>query len=357
MQETAVRWYIHLQRWPYLLLEILLAFTLAILFIVNPVTAAMRLQERSLYMNSSSAGANTFYKVGFRYMSPKSIGSVELLFCEDPIPYHPCVTPKGMDVSKAILGSQEGETGFSIGTRSTNRLVLTRSSMEVEGLRSIYRFDNIKNPVDTKHAFAIRLKTFASSDATGPQVDFGSIRGQITDAIEISAQVPPMLIFCLAQQVEYNCTKTNNINYTDMGQLSSQSTLTAQSQMAVGTNATAGFVITANGAPLTAGTNIIKSLERPTLSQKGEDQFGINLVANTEPVIGNDPEGEWVNAVVSSDYAKPNLYKYKSGDTVASSPNVSLMRKFTVSYIVNSHQDLKPGIYTTTINFIASGRF
>ena len=60
-------------------------------FVVDPVSASMRLQDRSLYMNSDSAGATTFYRLAFRYMSPDPVGSVELLFCDDPIPYNKTV--------------------------------------------------------------------------------------------------------------------------------------------------------------------------------------------------------------------------------------------------------------------------
>ena len=63
------------------------------------------------------------------------------------------------------------------------------------------------------------------------------------------------------------------------------------------------------------------------------------------------------NATTTADYSQPNRYKFKDGDIVAFSPNVSLMKKFTVSYIVNASPALKAGVYTTTINFIASGRF
>ena len=142
-----------------------------------------------------------------------------------------------------------------------------------------------------------------------------------------------------------------------MGTLSPTETLTAQSQMAVGTNASGGFVITAVGAPLSAGTTTIASLATPSPSEPGKNQFGINLVANSTPGIGLDPEGEWANATTATDYGQPNRYKFKDGDIVAFSPNVSLMKKFTVSYIVNASPALKAGVYTTTINFIASGRF
>jgi hypothetical protein len=332
---------------------------LFILFLIStPAGAAKRFQERSLYMNDTAPSATTFYRVSFRYMSPDPVGSVDMLFCEDPIPYHPCVTPPGLDVSNASLSAQSGETDFSILSKSTNHIVLTRSPTATTlGTDSSYTFENIVNPTDTDQAFAIRLRSHSTIDATGPQIDFGSVRGQVTDGIIITTQVPPMLIFCVAGQVSEDCTTTNGVFYTDMGELRATDTLTAQSQMAVGTNATAGFVITANGTPLSAGTSVIGALSNPTESQPGTNQFGINLVSNTAPQVGIDPEGPWTNANPTANYSIPDHYKFVSGDVIAESPNVSLMRKFTVSYIVNSRDDIRPGVYTTTVTYIASGRF
>lgn len=339
--------------------EALLSMVLAIMLFVAPASAAMRMQQRSLYMNSTSPGATTSYTVSFQYMSALAVGSVDMLFCMDPIPYHQCVTPPGLDVSGATLSEQTGETGFGISEQSNNHIVLSRPANMIagSGSPSSYKFDNITNPDYNGEAFAIRLRSHASQDASGPQIDFGSVRGQIQTGIVIETQVPPMLIFCLAQEVEYNCAGTNDTYYSNMGELSSTSALTARSQMAVGTNATGGFAITANGASLSAGTNVIDNISVPTESKPGTNQFGINLVANNSPVVGEDPEGEWANAIASSDYGVPNKYKYVDGDVVAYSPNVSLMKKFTVSYVLNTHKDLLPGVYSTTINFIASGRF
>src|SRR5690606_26361740 len=119
------------------------------------------------------------------------VGSVELLFCIDPIPYHPCDIPPGLDVSAVSLGAQTGETGFSISEQSTNRLVLSRPALGPIDPTSSYVFENAINPTDSSEAFAIRIKTFSSTNATGPQVDFGSVRGQITGGIVIETQVPP----------------------------------------------------------------------------------------------------------------------------------------------------------------------
>ncbi len=357
MQHELIRFHAHTHSWHLVWTDMVLSLFLAAFIFAMPASAAMRFQERGLYINSSVPGATTSYTVSFRYMSPQSVGSVDMLFCVDPIPYHACVTPPGMDVSNAVLSSQTGETGFSILSKSTNHIVLTRPPSVILSGASSYKFDNIVNPTDTSQSFSIRLKSHGTTDATGAQIDFGSVKGQITNEIELETQVPPMLIFCVAEQVDEGCINTNDNNYTDMGELNAKSTLLAQSQMAAGTNASGGFAITANGTPMSAGTNVIDSPATPTESQQGTNQFGLNLVANSEPSVGNDPEGTWANAVPSVDYSVPNRYKYVPGDVVAYSPNVSLMKKFTVSYILNSRPDLRAGVYTTTITYIASGRF
>ena len=348
MQHWLVRVHAFIFSWRHMWSEEFFALFLVLFLFTAPISA-MRFQERSLHMNSSVPGATTSYTVAFRYMSPDVVSSVDLLFCNDPIPYHPCVTPTGLNVSNAVLSHQSGETGFSILTKSANHIVLSRAPGVNMTSSSSYTFDNIVNPTDTSQAFSIRIRSHASSNATGPQIDFGSVRGEVTDGVVIQTQVPPMLIFCVSGEVEEDCTSTNENNYTNMGQLAPDSTLVAQSQMAVGTNASGGFAITANGTPMSAGTNVIDGLDTPNKSIQGSNQFGINLVANNAPAIGN--------AIASPDYSTPNEYKYIPGDVVAYSPNVSLMKKFTVSYIVNSSADLHPGVYSTTITYIASGRF
>jgi len=357
MQHTLFRLHAFVFNWRHIFTEELVALVLVLFIFIAPASAAIRFQERSLYMNSSEPGVTTSYTVAFRYMSPQPVGSVDLLFCVDPIPYQACVTPPGLDVSTAVLATQTGEANFAILSKNTNHIVLSRTTSSIPTTSSSYKFDNIINPTDASQSFSIRIKSLASSDGSGAQIDFGSVKGQVTGGMVIATQVPPMLIFCLAQQVDYNCANSNNIFYTDMGTLDSKSTLKAQSQMAVGTNASGGFAITANGTPMSAATNVIESPSNPTESTPGKNQFGINLVENNDPAIGEDPEGEWTNAVASPDYSVPNMYMYVPGDVVAYSPNVSLMKKFTVSYILNASPSLRAGVYTTTMTYIASGRF
>lgn len=339
--------------------EELIALLLVIFVLAVPVGASTRFDPRGLFMQSTLPGVTTSYTFTLSYMTPQPVGSLDMLFCVSPIPYDPCVTPPGLDVSGASLKDQTGETGFAISQKTQNHIVLTRTPQMIAASPSpaSYVFENIKNPTDGSKSFSVRLKSHSSANATGPQIDFGSVKGQVGEGIVLETQVPPMLIFCVAQEVAMDCSETNETYYTDMGTLTKDSTLTAQSQMAVGTNATAGFAITVNGNPLTAGTNVIDSPSAPTQNTPGKSQFGINLVENNELNIGGNPEGPWTNATPTANYGIPNMFTYTPGDVVASSPNVSLMRKFTVTYVVNASPSLRAGVYTTTINYIASGRF
>ena len=345
-------------RWRHLWTPEFLALLLALFVFVAPTSASTRLEDRKLFMQNNEPGSTTSYTLSFQYMTPVPINSVDMLFCISPIPYEACVPPPGLDASNAVLSDQTGETGFSIASKSANHIVLSRpSSGFTASLPSSYKFDSMKNPTDVDKSFSIRLRTHSTLDASGPQVDFGSVKGQVTRGINIETQVPPMLMFCVAQQVEENCESTNDTYYTNMGQMETDSTLVARSQMSVGTNASGGFAITSVGSSLAAGTSVIDNIQSPTASTPGKDQFGINLVANTAPAIGSDPEGEWANATPTADYGIPDQYKYVSGDVIAESPNVSLMKKFTISYIVNASPSLRAGVYSTTITYIASGRF
>lgn len=52
-------------------------------------------------------------------------------------------------------------------------------------------------------------------------------------------------------------------------------------------------------------------------SQTGLEQYGINLVANTQPVsLGNPDNGQFGFGSVANNYAVPNKYFYQDGDTI-----------------------------------------
>jgi hypothetical protein len=338
---------------------LLLAF--AFVAAAQPAYAAdvIRLDDRSMLVTDPNPGVTTDYTISFRYTTPADIGSVGIIFCVNPIPTDPCNPPAGLDVSHATLTSQTGETGYSILSQTSNSIILTRTPSTTGSDLSTYRFSGIVNPNVNFRAFSARLSTHLSTDASDPlpYVNLGSVLTQTIEGIDLATQVPPILIFCLSEEVSVDCEDSSGGWYADMGTLDPAQTLRAKSQMAVGTNATDGFAITSNGTTMQAGTSVIKPLSTPTPSILGSAQFGLNLRENSNPDIGADPDGPWTNANPAPNYNTPDMFMYRDGDVVASSPEVSLQRRFTVSYIVNTPADLRAGVYTTTITFICSGRF
>jgi hypothetical protein len=325
----------------------------------QPVYAAdsIRLQQRSLKVQKAIQGVTTDYQISFTYNTETSTGSIDMLFCYNPIPQDPCFAPAGLDLSNAQLVDQTGETGYSISLQTSNHIILSRPPAVVGQTPSSYTLRNVRNAT-VPISYAARLGTYASSDASGPVINLGSVVTQMTYEIFIETQVPPILKFCLSRRIGIDCDASDDVQYTDMGNLSPDETLTASSQMAVSTNASQGFSITVNGPPLQSGLNTIAGLKTPTPSQTGKPQFGINLRANTLPkTLGQDPDGSWITAQPTADYSVPDRYTYRDGDEIAGSPEVSMQRRFTVSYIVNVPENLRAGVYATSITYICSGRF
>lgn len=320
-------------------------------------TVVIRFQNRSLFILNSEPGAVTDYTVSLTYTTETTVGSLLMEFCTDPMHTEPCVMPAGLDLSGATLLEQTGVDDYTMTIVAPNKLVFSRTPAVVGQTPSTYKIGGIKNPDMNGHSYAIRLSDYASTDASGPIIDLGGVVTQVAESIIIETQVPPILVFCVAAQVAPDCSTTFGGNYTDMGTLGPLDTLAASSQMAVGTNATAGYSIVVFGTTMQAGVTTIAPLTTPTPSELGTSQFGINLVANTEPLVGANPDGDSINAVVAPDYATPNQFKFVDGDEIATAPNVSLVRRFTVSYIANSPPDLRAGVYTTTLTYVCTGRF
>lgn len=357
LMQKLKRLYVSLLPHRLVMAQTMLLLVCSFVIFTSQAFAVIRFTNRSLLLYNNEPGATTTYKVSLTYTTQTTVGSIDMLFCNDPIPTDPCDAPMGLNAAGAVLADQTGETGYHIATQTANHLVLSRTPGAVGNTPSSYTFTNMVNPTDPSQSFSIRLSDYASTDATGAIIDLGSIVSQVAGGISLETQVPPILVFCVAQQVSQNCNDTSGGNYSDLGTLSATHTLTATSQMAAGTNASGGFVITVNGPPMEAGTSVIDPPATPKFSAPGNSQFGINLTANSTPAIGHDPDGAFANAVVAPNYATPNEFMYHDGDTVASAPNVALVRRFTVSYIVNVPPDLRAGVYTTTLTYICTGRF
>jgi len=126
--------------------------------------------------------------------------------------------------------------------------------------------------------------------------------------------------------------------------------------MWVGTNALNGYSIDVLGTTMTSGNNIIPPLITPTQSAAGNQQFGINLRANTTPPVGADVQGPGT-AQPTANYNLANKFSFKSGDAIVAAGHSSDWQRFTASYIVNVNAAQPPGVYSTTLTYICSAAF
>lgn len=314
---------------------------------------------RSLDISSSIAGeTGVEYTLKFAGQSPGTVGSVRLQICSnDPFPGFPCTPAPGVDLSQAQIVSQSGMTGFSVHPSTTwSELVLTRTpGATTTGLVSI-RFDHVSNPALVGTIFG-RLETFATIDATGPSHDAGGIAiAMLPKAVSVQTTVPPYLSFCIGVTIQpYDCATASG-NYIDFGELSSTRTATGQTKLLVSTNAEFGYTIRALGTTLTSGINVVSAMTSPDVSRVGTNQFGLNLRANGTPSTGQDPAGAGLGQPAAG-YNAPNTYKFVPGEVLASYNHPDDHRMYTVTYIANIGKNQPPGVYVTTLTYVALASF
>lgn len=315
--------------------------------------------DHSLTLSNNLTSQTSEYKIDLTLLdSSSTLGSISFEYCSNSALFgDPCTPPAGFDTSNASLDSQSGATGFTINPGATaNQLVVSRTP-SVPGSSSLeYVFSNVINP-SSNNTYFLRIQTFSSTDATGTYTNRGALAFMINAPANISATVPPYITFCAATTISgYNCSGASG-SYVDFGELVTNGTESGSEQLLIATNANNGYNVTYSGHTLTSGNDVIAPLVVSSPSIAGVDQFGLNLAVNTNPPSGSNPSGPGVGGVISNNYNVPNIFRFNPGETLISSPNATDYEKFSVNYIVNRAQNQKPGIYATTITYIALGNF
>lgn len=319
---------------------------------------AAEFATRSLYVSDNVVDATTDYTLSFSGQSPGTVGSVRLQLCSnDPFPGSPCTPPAGLDMSAAVIASQVGMTGFTVHSSTTaNELVLTRAPGASVPGQVTFVLRNIHNPSTAGTTYG-RLETFASINASGAHLDAGGLAiAFLPMNVSVQTYVPPYLLFCVANSIQpFNCDTAEG-NYIDFGEFSTTKTATGRTQLLVATNAGSGYTIRVLGTTMTSGINVIPALATRDVSRIGTSQFGLNLRANTTPASGSDVQGSGVSTI-AADYNVPNYYKFASGDVLVSSPEPDYLRLFTVTYVANVAKEQSPGIYVSTLQYVALASF
>lgn len=120
-----------------------------------------------------------------------------------------------------------------------------------------------------------------------------------------------------------------------------------------------GYIVQIMGTPPTNGGHVITPMSTTGVSQAGIEQFGINVVHNTSPVVfGADPSnGLFGVGEASTNYNTPNNYRYVSGETIADGPKSSGSTIYTISYLVNVASHTPGGQYTSSQTLVCTGTY
>ena len=326
--------------------------------VFNPSVHSAQLGDKQLLLDNNTGGATGPYNLSFNLVTPGVVGSIVVEFCSnDPFPGFPCVPPAGFSAGSATLASQTGETGFIIdsGTSTDNRIVLARPATAAAAGPVNYVFNNVTNPT-TPGSYFVRLQTFTSTNGTGSATDEGGLAFSIASQITITGTVPPYLAFCTGLTIStYNCASAVG-DLLDLGELSSTQTRSGTSQMMAATNAQDGYNITLSGITMTSGINQIDALSSTDVSRPGVSQFGLNLMANSTPSVGEAVNGPG-QANASPNYALVDRYRFVPGETLVQQTLPDEVRKFTVSYISNVPATQPPGLYVSTVTYICLANF
>lgn len=315
-----------------------------------------KIPERSLELSSSIASATANYSLSFMVPNTEILGSVTLTVCaNDPIIGDPCDAPTGLDMTNAVLNSQEGPGDFSILSSTANEVILTRTAGSIDPVILNFELTGITNP-SAAGSYYGRIETFATEDATDTHTDYGGLAFGIDNSLTVSVTVPPYLYFCVGITISGTDCSTTTGNSINLGELSAKTAVTAESQMVAGTNAPTGYDIIMSGATMTSGNNEITALTTANVSKPGTSQFGLNLVANQDPSVGLDPQGPGT-AQPASGYDQSNLYRFTSNDKIASVSQPDAPRNFTVSYLVNISSSQPAGIYVSTVTYVCTAQF
>jgi len=328
-----------------------------LLALLLPAFGSPDLALRSLQLSNSQASQVGQYEVAFTIQDASAVGSLKLEFCSNsPLEGFSCTAPNGFDVSNASLVQSNGFIDMSITNRTANSLVLSRPPTPVTPpLTVIFTLTGVTNPSDNG-SYYLKLSTYGSVDASGSRISFGAMAFAINTIINISAEVPPYLLFCAGVTISgLDCSNVTG-NYINFGNLSVNQSSSAASQFLAATNAANGYNVSVSGTSLTSGNNVISALSAQDISRPGVSQFGMNLRANSDPSIGADPTGPG-SGQPSTDYNTPDKYTFRSGDIVAGSGAVEDYRKYTASYIVNISRNQASGVYASTLTYTSTANF
>lgn len=150
----------------------------------------------------------------------------------------------------------------------------------------------------------------------------------------------------------------NSVN-ANFGDFSATTAATATASFSIINYTAYGYVVHITGSSPSNGAHTIPAMATTDSSLPGTEQFGINLVANTSPIsFGANPDhGQFGFGSATANYGTPNVYRFVSGESIASAPKSSGQTTYTISYIVNVGSLTPGGQYAGDQTIIVTGTY
>lgn len=332
---------------------------------------------------SGTNGAQTQHTLDFTVGTTGTVGSIEFLYCTTPLPGTTCTAPTGMDASTVASIGGTSASGWSLGTAGNapgaSRLRITRTAASMTGAQQFIfgtgsggASDRIKNPTGDNSTFFIRITTF-SDTAWTTAVDQGTVANSTAQQIDITAKVQEVLNFSVGSTV--TAPTASCAAFSDSGALTlgdpSEGTLSfsqaydAHSYFRVSTNANGGTIIYYSGDTLKSGSNSIAAIGASAASSAvGTSQFGLGI-DSTDTQSGSGHS--FTSLAATSPYDTGNGTITNGGTAqfafntaslttpvqIASASGTITCDTGSVRYVGNISTTTPPGIYTTSISYLA----
>jgi hypothetical protein len=364
---------------------------------------------------SGTNGAQAKHTVKFTLATPATtLGSIALIYCTSPIPQTACTSGTATTGNEANLTSATvsttagtlGGSGWALDTTTTDPTITnygtcngggtvrgncvllkptstganTGGTVTVQIAYGGAAGNYVVNPTTDNNTFYVRIVTFSDNYTT--VVDNGGTANSTASTINITAKVQETLNFSVGSTPTSptGCGALTNggIALGDVnGVLNFTTAYDAHSYFRVSTNANNGTLIYYSGDTLKSGSNSIASIGLAaggTSSTPGTAQFGLaidssdtqlgngysftNLAANN----GSNIAGHAFNysggagTITTGGTAK---FQYDTGslttpDPIAVASTPIVCDTGSVRYLGNISTTTPPGIYTTTITYLAT---
>jgi hypothetical protein len=379
---------------------VLFASWLMVDLLIFTHVGAAQITTRSLHITNSAvgtrtAGQNVTYSFSFTVPGAAStVQSMDFQFCTTPLPGIDCNLPAGQSVtSAAISGSPTGLTGWALGTSGNApsntwangtsgvggrvRITRTNATNVAAPTAATIAFSGITNPTAANEEFFVRLVTYTDTGWTTSR-DNGTVANSTATQIDITAKVQEVLNFSVGVDGNSDnsvdapgtvCSPLTEGGALDLGDtdgvLSFSQAYDAHSYFRVSTNANNGTIIYYAGDTLKFGTDDIAQIgATESISVPGTEQFGLaiddsdtttNGYSLSEVVrdAGYDEGDGTITAGGTAEFAF-DVASLTTPITIAAADDPIVCETGSVRYLGNIATTTPPGIYTTSISYIAT---